>query len=535
MFRAAHGALRFWLIFFLVMLLVALKISAQVGVMQWSPRVSEPGSLWSVASERPDPTPFDDGGVDARLVSAIESSPAVESAFGWTTLRLKAEIRASSEDLKLALVRGELFSTLRVHGGTGRLLPGARQAVISHRLAVAHFGGSKAALGAHLRVFGRSMNDDPSTTLTIVGVAPPGFRGPRTNDEHDIWISWEGWPDILLPPLESDDSISGMFPLEVVLRARPTVDAARMAGALARLIELAEQPAMEGARLVAYPGPSTDGASYSGQARRSGVLATLGVLLVMLACSAMVALESMLLARTRIDSATRMALGEPAGVRWLRLGRALLTNGLPPVLAAAAASGLIVMWIRSSAHGELAATVLRLDPLQVTFWIAGIAAASFCIVALVLGGVGLFSMTSTSSPEFSRVRQASARPIRSPFLVAAAGSFMAVALAIAAWMELDTQLSRSLGFRTEGIQYSLIIPSGDVSSAFERLHSQRSIEPLRQALDGVLDTEVVLASGLPLGVSLVAELMDGSGSNGPRFFFNEVTPGYFRIFGSTAR
>ena len=86
------------------------------------------------------------------------------------------------------LVSGNYFSVLGVEPHLGRLLAPTDDleagavpvAVISYDLWRRDFAADPAIVGTEVRV-----NEVP---LTVVGVAPPGFKGERLNDVKDVWI-----------------------------------------------------------------------------------------------------------------------------------------------------------------------------------------------------------------------------------------------------------------------------------------------------------------------------------------------------------
>ncbi len=117
---------------------------------------------------------------DLRLVSGV--------ALGrFTPLSLGAD--GKTERAWAELVSANYFDVLRVEPVLGRgFLPeegraddgGAPVAVISYRMWRARFAGDRSVLGRTIRV-----NRHP---LTIVGVAPPDFRGTTAGVVYDVWI-----------------------------------------------------------------------------------------------------------------------------------------------------------------------------------------------------------------------------------------------------------------------------------------------------------------------------------------------------------
>jgi predicted permease len=88
-------------------------------------------------------------------------------------------------DVHVSLVSGDYFSVLGVAPVAGRSLndsdlAAGTSAVIGYDLWQRAFGGNPAVVGQALRLGSRA--------LTIVGVAPPGFRGISVGQPMDVWV-----------------------------------------------------------------------------------------------------------------------------------------------------------------------------------------------------------------------------------------------------------------------------------------------------------------------------------------------------------
>jgi len=119
---------------------------------------------------------------------------AVESQLDRWQVRING---GAQEDIRGHLVSENYFSVLGVEPVMGRLFsaedrkaPGQDpQAVISYEYWQKRFGGNTSVIGTPLRVF--------STTLTIVGVTPPGFRGETVGQSPNVWIPMMMQPMVL--------------------------------------------------------------------------------------------------------------------------------------------------------------------------------------------------------------------------------------------------------------------------------------------------------------------------------------------------
>lgn len=117
---------------------------------------------------------------------------AAESGFAGVaahrTLGANVTVRGQTESTEGTLVSGGYFSTLGLQPALGRLLgpednltPGAHPVVVlSHDTWRSRFGASPSALGETMTVNGHP--------LTIVGVAPPGFRGITLGTQSQFFV-----------------------------------------------------------------------------------------------------------------------------------------------------------------------------------------------------------------------------------------------------------------------------------------------------------------------------------------------------------
>ena len=105
---------------------------------------------------------------------------ASESALNRWSVRIAG---GSQEEAHGRLVTEEYFSVLGVDPIIGRFFAQSTgsdpYAVISYDYWQRRFAGKADALGAPIRVYG--------ATLTVTGVAPPGFHGETVGESPDIW------------------------------------------------------------------------------------------------------------------------------------------------------------------------------------------------------------------------------------------------------------------------------------------------------------------------------------------------------------
>jgi len=135
------------------------------------------------------------------------------------------------EEVQAKLVSEEYFSVLGVEPAIGRFFSRTDEkgrgadpyAVISYDYWQRRFGGNVSVLGTPIKLLG--------TTLTVIGVAAPGFRGESVGERPDFWIPMLMQP-VVMPGrdwLHEDlsHSMEKVMWLHVFGRLRPGVTQAR--------------------------------------------------------------------------------------------------------------------------------------------------------------------------------------------------------------------------------------------------------------------------------------------------------------------
>ncbi|MEJ7810798.1 MAG: ADOP family duplicated permease [Gemmatimonadaceae bacterium] len=158
------------------------------------PHISEPDRVTRVLVRRVLPT-------GATLINAAASYPAfrdlegelpeAEAVAGFVTSPLSLGVGAEATSIRASLVTPVFFRVLGARPVRGRffgpddsfpagLAPGGPPlAVLAHGFWQRQFGGDPAAVGRPVRV--------GALAYTIVGVAPPGFRGVEA-EPPDVWL-----------------------------------------------------------------------------------------------------------------------------------------------------------------------------------------------------------------------------------------------------------------------------------------------------------------------------------------------------------
>ena len=117
--------------------------------------------------------------------TTLESLCAVQSQMDRSQVRIAG---GQPEDARTRLVSEEYFSVLGVDPAIGRFFnrsdaksPGEDPyAVISYDYWQKRFGGNVSVLGTPIKMLG--------ATLTVIGVAAPGFTGESVADKPDFWM-----------------------------------------------------------------------------------------------------------------------------------------------------------------------------------------------------------------------------------------------------------------------------------------------------------------------------------------------------------
>jgi predicted permease len=126
--------------------------------------------------------------------TTLESLCAVQSEMNREHVRIAG---GQQEDARTKLVSEEYFSVLGVDPAIGRFFsrsdaksPGEDPyAVISYDYWQKRFGGNVSVLGTPIKLLG--------ATLTVIGVAAPGFTGENVADKPDFWIPMMMQPQVM--------------------------------------------------------------------------------------------------------------------------------------------------------------------------------------------------------------------------------------------------------------------------------------------------------------------------------------------------
>lgn len=448
------------------------------------------------------------------------------------------------------LVSGSYFSVLELRPALGRLLTPEDDRVVgehpvtvlSHRFWQNEFGGDPEVLNTTLILNGRAM--------TIVGVAPAGFRSTTYGSRPDVFVpmrmraalnpGWEGFDDRRAYWVYGFGRLARGVSLE-----RASVEVNRVYTAILNETEAELQEGMSDRTLAQFLQKAlvlTPG--FRGQSSvHDQVLTPLLLLLAITGVVLLIAcanIANLLLARGAQRSTEMAIRGSIGAGRW-QLLRQLLTESL--LLAAAggllslAMAKLTLVGIGSLMPPEVAADMeLQLRPVVVLFTaIAAVGTAIIFGLYPSLNATRVDLATVLKSGASSRSGARSAARFRTGLVTAQIALSMALLVAAGLFIRSLGNLSRvDLGLRTENMVTFAISPELNGYEA-ERIRPlfQRLEEELA-AVPGVTDVTLAMIpvlGGNSWGSNVEVEGFESGPDIDSNARFNKVGPGYFSMMG----
>ena len=233
-------------------------------------------------------------------------------------------------------MKAELGRTFLPEEGADK--PGAFPvAVISHRLWQSRFQGDASVLGKTIRL---NRHD-----ITVVGVAPPAFRGTIAGLVHDVWM-----PITMAAAMGSGPTLSYRGCRDItatIARLKPGVTIAQAgaeAAAVARRLAAAYPETNRGIEAAMVPVWAGHWGAQGLLLKPLSIVMALSLLLLLIVCANV---ANLLLARAvtrQREFSIRLALGAHA----TRIARQLLTETLVLAAAAAGLAAILVMWMGQS-------------------------------------------------------------------------------------------------------------------------------------------------------------------------------------------
>lgn len=445
------------------------------------------------------------------------------------------------ERLHGEVVSANYFSVLRVDPAIGRLLAVSAAwpdgepdvVVLGYRLWKVLLGGDPQVVGRVVRING--------TPLTVVGVAPDGFRGTRVDGDPQFWVSVAAAPR-LLPTMElqdlSDPRQGWFFSLVGRLGQRSSLETAQQEmDAITTGLRRDGASEEEATGLEIHHGVGVE-PSERAQARESlaVLLAVVGFLLLISCLNTAILLLSRVRKR-QVETSVRMALGAE---RRKIIEGLLAESCLLGLLGAA--GGVLLTLLSSRAFSRLDFAGFLPD--------VGRVAVDLRVLAFAVGVGIASSILSGLAPALRTTRVDLAEILKQGQRVSGRGSrkqHLLVVTQIASSLMLligAGLLTRSLrnyqeiatGFDTEGVlslRYDL--ESQGYEEPAGRIFHRRVLEAV-SALPGVEGAS--LASSVPLGRGESRAVAQISPTSGPLAgeqqgwaTYNLVSPRYLRTLG----
>lgn len=495
--------------------------------------LAEPSRLADVAqvvNDRLWPVPY------ALLPFLRLSSESLDDLAGYRTASVSLRDDSGARVVGAMQVSGNYFSVLGVQPSLGRFFAShesfyprvADEAVISHSLWQARFGGSEDVLGRGIFVNGYAVR--------IIGVAPAGFGGHQVPLAHDLWMPL-GLPLAGLPGPEEIEAFSAPI-TSLIGRLAPgaTLDAAHselhaLADGFSRDHGFSEPLDV---RVEPY-----GGAPLADRATLVLFFTLLMVLVAMVHAIACTNVANMLLARAterRREIAIRASLGAGRG----RILRQLLVESSMLFLLSGIAGIVLTAWTMSVLAApffpDLASQRLVLD-LRADGRVLAFALGTAGLSGLIFGlAPALAATRSTFHGGLRAVAAGAKRRVGQRFLVGLQAAVMMVLLAGAGLLlrSLGAVQAIDLGYDVQGMHVvELDVELAGYGSAAAGPVYERLLEKVR-AIPGV--ASAATSRWAPLrgpGVVPVRDAAAGSAADAIRVAFDQVSAGFFETTGVT--
>ena len=539
--RACRGLLRSPGFTLAAILILAIGIGANTAIFSLAdavilrplPGIAEPAGLVDLAGHSVSYPQY----VDLRDGSTATAKVAAASYRSLSLWNADQARMASG-----AVISANYFDVLGVIPALGRFfLPaenegGEAVAVLSDGLWHREFGADPAILGRSIRLNG--------TSVTVVGVAPKGFRGSAFANFPDLWVPIGTWPRLATGPLANFDIHSRNWGwMNVFGRLEPGASPEQARATL--LTILRRDAAAHGEDFDAEQWsviPTAVAATGAGEHQAFGppqvfaVLSGAVLTALLIACAN---LANLLLARgasRQKEIAVRQALGASRS----RIAGQVLAESLLLSLAGGGAGLLVASWIVS-----LVSRVRLIEDLTVGLFRPELGPRAFAFAAGLSALVGVLfgvlpAWRAARAPVAPVLAASSSTVVRgaalNKILVAAQVALCLTLLATSGLMgrSLVRALSIDLGLQTRGVTVA------QVNLGLARYDGPRALTfaaELPRRLEGTPAVRTASwTSSLPLSGSREEESIEIEGQTpapGPRPVVDTaaVGPGYFRALG----
>jgi predicted permease len=474
-----------------------------------------------------------------------ERADAFDDAFAWILQPVDLAQTGESQPVEALFASGDFFRTLGVQAIVGRTFSvaddlrgggsGGAVGVISYDLWQRRFDGAAGVVGSRLTVDGAS--------ITIVGVAPRGFRGVDIGQPFDIAL-----PLGVEPLIRGHRSLvdnRGAFLLTVMLRRKP---AQSLSEATATLHAM--QPGIVGSggpQMLKEPFvlvPAATGISDRSRLRQlyERPLVTLWIVSGFLLLIVCVNVANLFLARAaarRHDLSVQLAVGAP---RW-RLARQLFVEGVCLGSVSAVAGVIFARWASHAlvsqlpAPGQYIALDLSIDWRVVAF--LGIVTIATVVLFATAPAVYAARVPSIEALQEERSSGTGRRTGAVTGVLVVAQVALSIVLLAAAGVFVRT-LNRlanvPLGFDANGLIVMTVNPPRSAPDIAERIRLDERVLNAIAAVPGV--THATGSAWTPFGLGGGGLLTDARGRRadiGPQVAFNFVSKGWFATYGTALR
>jgi predicted permease len=466
---------------------------------------------------------------------------AFDGAFAWTLDRVDLSDGGEMRPLNGLFATGGFFTTLGIHAVRGRTFttdddvrgggPEGAVGVISYEMWQRRFAGADSAVGSRLPIDG--------TPVTIIGVAPKGFRGIDVGQPFDVAMPF-GTEAIVRGGRSLVGNERALL-LTAMLRLKSEQTLSQATAALRAL-----QPVIVGdraPRLLSEPFflvSAATGISDRTQLRQryQRPLVTLGIVSGLMLVIACVNVASLLLARAsarRRELSVRVAVGAPS---W-RLARQFILEAVALGVSGAIAGVLVAGWTSRAlvtqlpAAGQAARLDLPLDWRVLAFTVG----VTFFVVVVVAAAPALYAARVPPLEALQREGRTDAGSrsglLSSGLIVAQiAVSLVLVAAAGLFARTLHRLVNVPLGFDPANV----LVLTVNTAQASRDLPSRiRLFDRIREAVAAVPGvTHAAGSAWVPVGTGAGGIVADaGTRTGAPRrASFNVVTPGWFATYGT---